>query len=72
MSRDKIYDNEIIQDKLVIIKNKALLALAYKIVDHFPEYTLFGGIVREIIAPAIISKKDPFVIYVWKYQKIDI
>jgi hypothetical protein len=42
------------------IQNRALLALAYKIIDNLHYATLFGGIVREIIAPAYISGDYPF------------
>jgi hypothetical protein len=65
-------ENKIDKNKVQIIKNKSLLALAYKIIDHFPNFTLFGSIVREIIAPAIISNKDPFDDYESTYDLPDI
>lgn len=43
-----------------VIKNRAILAFAYKLIDHFPNLTLFGSIVREIIAPAFVASKYPF------------
>jgi hypothetical protein len=42
------------------IKNRAILAFAYKLIDHFPKVTLFGSIVREIIAPSFIEGIYPF------------
>lgn len=45
--------------------NRSLISLAYKIIDNIPNTTLFGGIVREIIAPSVISQQNPFEL---KYQ----
>lgn len=43
-----------------IVKNRAILAFAYKLMDNFPNITLFGSIVREIIAPCLIKSTYPF------------
>lgn len=42
------------------IHNRIIISLAYKITDHFPMTTLFGGIVRDVIAPGFIKGAFPF------------
>ena len=42
------------------LRTKSLVRLAYKLIDHFPELTLFGGFVRDIIIPGIQQYKNPF------------
>jgi len=42
------------------LNNVCLLSLAYKLIDKFSELTLFGGVVRDIICPAIYHGDDPF------------
>lgn len=41
-------------------KNRCLTALAYKLVDHFPNVTLFGGFVRDVIVRAYAKETFPF------------
>lgn len=41
-------------------RNRCLLSLAYKLIDRFQELTLFGGIVRDVICPAMFNGEDPF------------
>lgn len=41
-------------------RNRCLISLAYKLIDRFSELTLFGGIVRDIICPAMFNGEDPF------------
>lgn len=40
--------------------NRCLISLAYKLIDRFQELTLFGGIVRDVICPAMFNGEDPF------------
>lgn len=43
------------------LRTQFLLSLTYKILDHFPEQmTLFGGIVRDFVAPAYWKGVSPF------------
>lgn len=40
--------------------NSALISLLYKMVDTYPNLTAFGGVVRDVIAPAFFKGQYPF------------
>lgn len=42
------------------MENRAILSLCYKLVDNYSNLTLFGGVVRDIIAPGFFKGKYPF------------